>query len=83
MKIWSFKGQWHDERQIADNFCGNIMAAYEQLETNPHFLKIIGMTLYIGNILNGGTPKGQADGFDLPTLGKVGVVKDNNGNSML
>jgi hypothetical protein len=36
------------------------------------------MTLSIGNILNGGNKaKGQADGFDLPVLGKLVSMKDN------
>jgi hypothetical protein len=36
------------------------------------------MTLSIGNILNGGNAaKGQADGFDLPVLGKLVSMKDN------
>ena len=41
------------------------------------------MVLGMGNILNGGTPKGQDDGFDLSTLQKVAIVKDNTGNSMM
>ena len=41
------------------------------------------MTLAIGNLLNGGTPKGQSDGFDLGVLGKISGLKDNNGESML
>ena len=46
-------------------------------------MRVIGMILSIGNILNGGTPKGQADGFDLSTLSKAAIVKDNSGSSML
>lgn len=53
------------------------MNGYKQIESNPYFLKIVGYTLSIGNILNGGTAKGQADGFDLPVLGKLVSMKDN------
>lgn len=34
------------------------MNAYEQIETNEVFMMVIGYTLGVGNILNGGTPKG-------------------------
>ena len=38
---------------------------------------MLGYTLGIGNVLNGGTPKGQADGFELAVLGKLNSMKDN------
>ena len=41
------------------------------------------MALSIGNVLNGGTPKGRADGFDLPVLSKLTTIKDTNGESLL
>jgi len=37
------------------------------------------MALAIGNILNGDSPKGQADGFDMSVLDKLVSVKDNSG----
>lgn len=41
------------------------------------------LALAIGNVLNGGTPKGQADGFDLTVLEKLVSIKDNSGQSMM
>lgn len=70
--------------QTAVQFYNNIMNAYKQIETNKYLLKIVGMTLSIGNILNGGDPKkGQADGFDLPVLGKLVSMKDNTNKTLL
>jgi len=77
LKVWMFKSTWSEEKEIVEKFYTNIMHAYKEIETNKYFLKIVGMTLGIGNILNGGTPKGQADGFDLPVLGKLVSMKDN------
>jgi hypothetical protein len=37
----------------------------------------------MGNVLNGGTNKGQADGFDFQVLGKVHMQKDNNGRTFI
>jgi hypothetical protein len=53
------------------------MNAYNQIKNNKYFLQVLGFTLGIGNVLNGGTPKGQADGFDLAVLGKINLMKDN------
>jgi len=46
-------------------------------------MSVIAYTLGIGNVLNGGTPKGQADGFDLQVLGKLTSTKNNQNNTML
>ncbi len=83
LKIWKFKGNWDEEKLIADNFYKNCMNAYNQIQSNKFFLQVIGYTLGIGNVLNGGTPKGQADGFDLPVLGKLNSMKDNSNQTLL
>ena len=41
------------------------------------------MALAIGNVLNGDTPKGQADGFDMSVLDKLVSIKDNSGQSLM
>lgn len=58
LKVWAFKASWLEEKEVVINFHAKIMHAYKEIETNQFFLKIVGMTLSIGNILNGGTPKG-------------------------
>lgn len=83
LKVWTFKGTWSEEKEVVEIFYTRIMNAYKEIETNKYFLKIVGMTLSIGNILNGGTPKGQADGFDLPVLGKLVSMKDNTNQTLL
>lgn len=40
-------------------------------------MQMLSVILAVGNILNGGTNKGQADGFDLNVLGKVHSFRDN------
>ena len=45
--------------------------------------KLLSYLLSIGNILNGGTPKGQADGFTLDIITKLGQIKDSNGRNIL
>ena len=45
--------------------------------------KVLGMALAIGNIMNGNTPKGRSDGFELGVLSKLNTTKDNNQRPML
>jgi len=51
-----------------------VVDAFKASEALPHLLSLV---LAVGNYLNGGTGRGQADGFDLETLGKLDGVKDN------
>jgi hypothetical protein len=44
---------------------------------------MLGYILAVGNVLNAGSNKGQADGFDLQVLGKVHTFRDNNGQSII
>lgn len=83
LKVWNFKSEWAAEKEICINFHARMMAAYKEIKENKHFLKIVGLTLAIGNILNGGTPKGRADGFDLPVLGKLVSMKDNTNQTLM
>ena len=38
--------------------------------------RVIEYTLALGNILNGGSDKGQADGFAFDAIDKIFVIKD-------
>jgi len=58
LKVWKFMGMWEEEKQIAEDFYKNCMNAYNQIQSNKYFLQVIAYALGIGNILNGGTPKG-------------------------
>lgn len=83
LKVWQFEEQWQEEKTILETFHERIQKAYDQIEKNDVFLKMIGYTLSIGNILNGGGPKGQADGFELAVFGKIAQMKDNTNQTMM
>lgn len=83
LKVWAFSFNWDDERVLAEKYCTNILAAYAELKSNATFLAILGQVLAIGNVLNGGTLKGQADGFDLPVFTKLTSMKDKDGKTLL
>lgn len=61
----------------------NILNVCENIRSNKHFLLILSIILALGNILNGDSNLGQADGFRLEILEKLPQIKDNEGNSIL
>lgn len=54
----------------------DVVECFEHSEALP---ALLGLFLAAGNHLNGGTSRGQADGFDLDTLDKMQGVKDADG----
>ena len=60
-----------------------LIPACEELKKNKHFHEVLGTILALGNIMNGGTAKGQADGFSLDLLPKLSGLKDSMGHGLL
>ena len=60
-----------------------LIPACEELKNNKHFHEVLGTILALGNIMNGGTAKGQADGFSLDLLPKLSGLKDTMGHGLL
>jgi len=83
LNMWKFKINWKDELAIQEATLKTQKELYGALNSNKYIFKILSMALAIGNVLNGNTPKGQADGFDMSVLGKLSSTKDNTGQSML
>ncbi|MCQ2816105.1 MAG: hypothetical protein MJ252_02455 [archaeon] len=55
----------------------------KEIKNNEILKKFFAYILTVGNILNGGTAKGQADGFNLDVLPKLSSIKDANGKNIL
>ena len=60
-----------------------LVPACNEIKSNKHFGLILSIILGLGNILNGGSIRGQADGFSLDLLSKLPGIKDSFGNSIL
>ena len=58
-------------------------AAIDQLAKNELIPLLFSHILSVGNVLNGGTDEGQADGFNLEILTKISQIKDKNNHSIL
>ena len=57
--------------------------AFDEVRNSQWLKKIFGFILGLGNILNGGTQKGQADGFYLEALSKATTMKDVNNRTIM
>ena len=83
LKIWSaiFKYEFIlPKMHEAFNY---MIPACKELKESKHFQKVLSAILSLGNIMNGGTTKGQADGFSLDILPKLSGIKDSLGHSIL
>ena len=83
LKIWSTILKYDfmlPKLQESFNF---MILACKELKENKHFKSMLSIILSLGNIMNAGTEKGQADGFSLDLLPKLAGIKDNSGNSLL
>lgn len=83
LKIMSLSYQFDDLYPEVEESVKYLIPACEEIKTNQHFKLFLGTILSLGNILNGGTSKGQADGFSMDLLSKISGIKDSLGNSIL
>lgn len=81
--VWQFKLEFPDKLKVVFNVQKNFELAFDELRHSVPFKKILGFILAMGNIMNGGTQKGQADGFYLEALSKATTMKDINGRTMM
>jgi hypothetical protein len=76
--------QFQDGISRIKNDLEGIASAVKQTRDSPLLRRVLGQVLAIGNILNGNTARGQANGFTADILGKLSTTKDaTNANSLL
>ncbi len=81
--VWQFKNDFPEKKEIIQSVQKNFEHAFDELTNSKHFKKILGFILALGNILNGGTAKGQADGFYLEALSKTTTMRDINNRTIM
>lgn len=81
--VWQFKLDFPEKRDIVAKVQIAYENAFQELRSNSWLKKIFGYILAFGNIMNGGTARGQADGFYLEALSKVTTTKDINNRTMM
>jgi hypothetical protein len=83
LSIWSTILDFIEHYPGIEESFAYMQDACKEIKENIHLKNVLSVILTIGNILNGGTQKGQADGFSLDLLPKLASIKDNNNKSVL
>ena len=83
LNLWSLTNKCQEKLPGMTESLKYMIDACEEIKSNKHFKLILSITLGLGNILNGGSIRGQADGFALDLIKKLPGIKDNNGNSII
>lgn len=55
----------------------------QELRACSNLKFVLSVVLFVGNYMNGGTNRGQADGFDLDALGRLDTSKSSMGGITL
>ena len=65
LRMWKFAAEWSEEKGGLEKTIKAQVVLYKEIRTNKQIQKVLALALAIGNVINGGTAKGQADGFDM------------------
>ena len=76
--MWDFKDKWSVEFDRVLDILSTQLKLYDAILKSPEIHKIFKVILHIGNVLNDGTAKGNAEGFDIDVikLAKPTAIKD-------
>ncbi len=76
LSIWNFTFEYMENFTLVKTALDSLNEGTKEIRENTLLKKILAYIVTIGNILNGGSTKGQADGFGIDFLPKLSGVKD-------
>ncbi|CAJ1405811.1 unnamed protein product [Effrenium voratum] len=80
LRAWHFRNTFEERFQALAQALRCVSEGCQRVLTSPSIRHLLGIVLYVGNYLNGGTPRGRADGFALDTLVLMRTVKMSQGD---
>jgi len=83
ISFWNFIYEFVENFNPINSSLDYIKKANEEIKNSEIFKKLLAYVLTIGNILNGGTQKGQADGFNLDILKNMNNLKDTSNKTLI
>ena len=83
LTIWNFVLSFGELNSIVNKVLGFYGKACEEIKNSDFIKTIFSYILTVGNIMNGGSNQGQADGFNLDILPKLSSIKDNRNKTLL
>ncbi|ELU12881.1 hypothetical protein CAPTEDRAFT_173924 [Capitella teleta] len=78
-----FHSSFDESLTIVENSLNNIRLLCQMLMSSDSVQKVLSLILALGNYMNGGTSRGQADGFGLEILSKLKDVKSKDSTCSL
>jgi hypothetical protein len=75
IRMWGFLNSFTTLYTGLETSLDEVRKACDALHGSSVLEKLLAVTLHVGNHLNGGTPRGRADGFDLEILPKLAKMK--------
>ena len=83
--MWDFRDKWSSDFDRVLDILSTQLNLYKAILGSPEVHKVFKAILQIGNVLNDGTAKGGAEGFDIDVikLAKPSAIKDSSGKSLL
>eukprot|EP00928_Gymnodinium_smaydae_P022946 TRINITY_DN19115_c0_g1_i1.p1 TRINITY_DN19115_c0_g1~~TRINITY_DN19115_c0_g1_i1.p1 ORF type:complete len:1410 (+),score=188.03 TRINITY_DN19115_c0_g1_i1:132-4361(+) len=79
LQVWSFENNFQERLRPLKAAVAALRRGCETLQSSGCVQHLLGLILYIGNYLNGGTPRGRADGFAIDALSQMRTVKMTRG----
>jgi diaphanous 1 len=76
LSCWLFQLEYGENSSNIERSLQSIQEACKLTRNSTHLRKALGTVLAVGNYLNGGTARGQADGFTLEALDNLITTKD-------
>lgn len=83
LDCWAFKESFKDTAEEVLEPLLAIDSAIQATRNSTCLRRLLVLILELGNLINGGTARGQADGFDLQVLSRLAAVKDAQGTGNL
>eukprot|EP00929_Paragymnodinium_shiwhaense_P049906 TRINITY_DN25167_c0_g1_i2.p1 TRINITY_DN25167_c0_g1~~TRINITY_DN25167_c0_g1_i2.p1 ORF type:complete len:2875 (+),score=602.52 TRINITY_DN25167_c0_g1_i2:154-8778(+) len=75
MQVWEFENSFTERLQPVRNAEKKISLGCNSILSCGGVQRLLGLVLAIGNYLNGGTPRGRADGFAIDALTQMRALK--------
>ncbi|EGG14163.1 actin binding protein [Cavenderia fasciculata] len=83
LRCWLFTIEFNETITNLSNSFQLLSKACTDAKANESLRKILGIVLVLGNHMNGGSSRGQADGFNLEILDTLSTTKDVDGKQTL
>lgn len=77
LQIWAFENSFEERFDIFRSAARDIVGACTAMQSSKQVVRLLALSLQVGNYLNAGTTRGRADGFTVDCLAQMRNVKAN------